>query len=311
METRSKKQKIANEAQQRMDPLRSAMKEHLLQELMFQHFTGNEAKQLFEVSTLWNEIASKSVKCGANLKLIIHNDDDSEKLTSIKAGGRKYAALKLEPSEDQELVAIRPLLLDNITAIGLNLKELELSCKTKFDDLALMLSSLHNLETLILWRVELINEANGSTPLHLPKLKELMMMNLQSHILELFRDVSALETFKFISTEERIIDMKLLEDFILRQDNLKTLSVFVYSEENEQKLFADKNRLKEMKFQLERIRLAAYMIHCNSAVEFFRRQQRSLKIVELVHDPTILVGTPEERCQVMRPIFELPKLKTL
>jgi hypothetical protein len=50
METRVQNMKIADEAQQRMDPLQSAIQEHLLQELMFQHFTGNEVKQLFEVS---------------------------------------------------------------------------------------------------------------------------------------------------------------------------------------------------------------------------------------------------------------------
>jgi hypothetical protein len=99
METRSEKQKIADEAQQRMDPLQNALKEHLLQELMFQHFTGNEVKQLFEVSTLWNEILLESKKCGEKLQLTIRTDDDYEKLTSIKANGRKYATVILEASE--------------------------------------------------------------------------------------------------------------------------------------------------------------------------------------------------------------------
>jgi hypothetical protein len=76
METLAKKQKIADEDQQRMNPLQSAIQEYRLQELMFQHFTGNEVKQLFEVSTLWNEIASKSKKCGKRLKLTITTEDE-------------------------------------------------------------------------------------------------------------------------------------------------------------------------------------------------------------------------------------------
>jgi hypothetical protein len=75
---------IDDEAQQQMDPLQSAIQEHLLQELMFQHFTGNKDKQLFEVSTLWNEIASESKKCGEKLKLTIRTGDDAEKLMALR-----------------------------------------------------------------------------------------------------------------------------------------------------------------------------------------------------------------------------------
>jgi hypothetical protein len=309
METRSKNLEIADEAQEQMDPLQNALKEHLLQELMFQHFTGNEAKQLFEVSTLWNEIASESKKCGEKLKLTINTDDKAEKLTEIEASGRKYATVKLKSKKHQEPVEIHPLLIDIIAGIGWNLKKLDISYNIKIEAFVLLLSSLHNLETLSLRKVELITEANGSISLQLPKLKELKLMNLQSHILGLFRNVTALESFKFISYEGENIDMKLLEDFITRQDKLKTLSVFIHSEENQQKLFADKNRLKEMKFQLETICLASFTIHPSSAEEFFRRQQ-SLKEVHLGHYDN-LVETPEEFCQVMRPIFELPNLKTL
>jgi flagellar basal body-associated protein FliL len=84
IETQSKERKLADEAQQRLDPLRSALMEHLLEEVTFQHVTGNEAKQVFKVSTLWNEIALKLVKCGAKLKLKIRSDDDAGKLMSIK-----------------------------------------------------------------------------------------------------------------------------------------------------------------------------------------------------------------------------------
>jgi hypothetical protein len=309
METRSKNLEIADEAQQRFDPLQNALKEYLLQELMFQHFTGNEVKQIFEVSTLWNEIASESKKCGEKLKLTIRTNDKAEKLTEIKASGRKYATVQLQSNEgNQGFNETLPLLLDIVKSIGWNLKEFRVTCPIKIEILAQMLTPLSNLETLSLRGTVSTSGAEVTALLQIPKLKKLNCTSLKCQILKLFGNVKTLETFQSIDEN---VDMELLEDFILRQDKLKNLLIYISSEENLQKLFADKKRLKEMKFQLETIRLAAYMIHSNSAVEFFRRQQRSLKVVELVHDPTILGGTPEEHCQVMRSILTLPNLETL
>jgi hypothetical protein len=310
METRAKKRKIDDEIRRRSDPLQSAMKEHLLQELMFQHFTGNEVKQLFEVSTLWNQIASKSAKCGAKLKLIIYNDDNTEKLTMIKASGRKYAALELQSSEDQVLVEARPLLLDIIKGIAWSLKKLKLSCVIEIKVLDQLLSSFRNLESLTLRKVELICEANSPAPFQLPKLKKLKALDFQTRFLRLFRDNTSLELFQFISSDGDNIDMTQLGDFLLRQENLKKLLLITFLEGNQQKLFADKNQLKKMKFQLESIKTSDFLFHPSSAVEFFKRQQ-GLKKVELSISNAFFVGTLEEYCQVMRSILTLPKLETL
>jgi hypothetical protein len=301
----AKRQKLSDEAQQRMDPFRSALKEHLLQELMFQHLTGTEIKQLFEVSTLWNEIASASVKCGAELKLTIRPDYDSEKLESIWTSGRKYGALKLESNgKDQEFVETFPLLLDIVASIRWNLKELEIKCQMNIDVFAQLLSSLSNLESLVLWR-DTIRQAAELPTLQLPKLKQLKCSSPLMQLVRLFRNVTTLNILMVTSVIGELVDVRLLEDFILRQDKLKFLVLQIKFP-----LFADKNRLNEKKFQLESIGTAAFMIHPNSAVEFFSRQQ-SLEIFNLYHLPSKFVGTQENHCAVLRSILTLPKLKNL
>jgi hypothetical protein len=305
METHAKKQKVDDEAQERLDPLQNAIQEHLLQELMFQHFTGNEVKQLFEVSKLWNEIASQSKKCGEKLKLkiTIEEKDDAEKLASIKRKRRKHSSLSLQSSKPyQELPETFPF--DLIAAIGLNIKELKVLCPMKF--LVKILSLLRNLESLTV-RGKITG--NAAQPLQLPKLKELKGNIIQPQILQLLRDVNTLETFDYRSIVEENSDIKLLEDFILRQEKLKNFMVGFCSNGAQRSLFEDINRLNEMKFQLETIGITASSIHPNSAVEFFRRQQ-SLKTVELIHGLTF-PETPEEMLQSIRTVLTLPKLDTL
>jgi hypothetical protein len=309
METSAKRQKLSDEAQQRMDPLRSAVKEYMLQELMFQHFTGNEVKQLFEVSTLWNEIASNSVKCGAELKLTIRSDDDAEKLTIIETSGRKYAAMKLESNgEDQEFVATLPLLLDIVASIRWSLKELEVKCPMNIEILAQLLSYLNNLESLILY-AKTTGQATELPTLQLPKLKQLKCTSPSMQLIRLFRNVTSLEELILVSVNGKNVDVRLLEDFILRQEKLKNLLLVLFSLRNPYSLFADKKRLNEMKFQLETIITTASSIHPNSAAEFFNRQQ-SLKTVELYHFSEFFAGTREEHCVVLRSILTL-QLNTL
>jgi hypothetical protein len=76
MEPAAKKPKISEE--KCLDPIENALFEHSLQEMMFQHLTGNEVKQIYEVSPLWNEIASASKTCGDKLRLCI---DEMRKAT--------------------------------------------------------------------------------------------------------------------------------------------------------------------------------------------------------------------------------------
>jgi hypothetical protein len=311
METRVKKQKIVDEAQQQMDPLRSAMKEHLLQELMFQHFTGNEIKQLFEVSPLWNEIASKSKKCGEKLKLKIQNQDKAKKLKSIKASGRKYAGLELWWYKgDDGFVKTRPLLLDIVSSIGWNLKKFDVFCQMDIKDFVQLVSSLRNLKSLFVLGKIISNSVQPLPPLQLPKLQDFKGNILQPQFLELLGDVKTLETFLLVSVDGEKIDIGMLEDFILRQDKLKNFHLCFRTEETRQKLFADKNRLKEVKFKLETIGIKFSTIHPNSTENFFKEQQ-SLKAVDFIDDQPTFAETPEEHLQVLRLILTLPKLETL
>lgn len=301
METRAKRKKV-DDAHQRMDPLQSALNQHLLQELMFQHLAGDEVKKIFKVSTLWNEIASNSVKCGAKLKLVINTDDDDEILTIIKTNGRKYSAIELEHNrKNQEFSETLPLLLDCVASIAWSLKELQVWCPMSIEVLVQLLTSLYNLEVLELQeRIKSFKNTNFR-PLQLPKLKVLNCQNISIQLLGLFYDVATLNKFIFTSVI-RNIDVRLIEDLIMRQDELKCL-VFVCNFP----LFADKNRLNEMKFQLEAIGLRASAIHTNSAIQFFN-QQKTLKYFDLYHHPEQLAGTAEEHCAVLRSIFTLPKL---
>lgn len=278
---------------------------------MFQHLTGNEVKKLFEVSKLWNEIASGSKKCGEKLKLTISTDDNAKKLKSIKESGTKSATLILQSSEgNHEFIEILPLLLlDVVTVIGWNLKELKVLCTMDIEAFKKILSSSCKLESLSFQRIN-ISTDEVLAPLQLPKLKELKGDSLQNQFLELFRNVSTLKTFNFESVNGENIDKKLLEDFILRQDKLKNFVLSFSSNRNQLRLFKDKNRLNEMNFQLESIGTTACMIHPNNAVDFFNRQQ-NLKTVDLGYHRRSFVGTPEEHRQKLQSILTLPNLERL
>jgi hypothetical protein len=172
-----------------------------------------------------------------------------------------------------------------------------------------LLSSLRLLESLVFRRIN-ISTDEFLPSLKLPKLKELKGESLQTQFLELFCDVTTLETFNFESVDGQNIDKTSLEDFILRQDKLKNFVLSFSSERNQLKLFTDKNQLNEVKFQLETIGTTACMIHPSSAVEFFRKQQ-NLKTVDFGCHRRSFVGAEEEHRQVLQTILTLPKLETL
>lgn len=311
MEKFSNKQKINSEAQKQTDPLQSVMMEHLLQELMFQHFTGIEVKKFMEVSPFWSEIVSGSKKCGSLLKLIIRTNDNAEKLNIIKASGKKYGALKVGSRVKKEIKNC-PLLLEVSASIALNLKELKFFCSMDIKVTAKLLSSLNNIESLTFEKCysfgNVMEKVNNLPPVKLPMLKELRITNCPSNssekLLLLLKKISTLETFQF--GLDNSTNFRILEYSILRQDKLTTLDLG----SNHNQLFADKNLLNKMKFKLDSICIGSYTIHPNSAVEFFKRQQ-SLSKVELHHAPEDLLSNPPELCDALRSIFTLPKMETL
>jgi hypothetical protein len=92
--------------------------------------------------------------------MTIRNNDNAEKLISIKASGRKYSVLSLE------VINTRALLLDVIASIGWNLKELEVSCTIDISFLAQLLSTMCNLETLSFQRIKIAEKPVKLSPLH-------------------------------------------------------------------------------------------------------------------------------------------------
>jgi hypothetical protein len=84
-----------------LDPFDNALIEDL-RDLMFQHLTGSEVKRIYQVSPLWNEIASASKKCGDKLRLTIDDKGNSikDKLQVISKMGASTDRFGLNQSQD-------------------------------------------------------------------------------------------------------------------------------------------------------------------------------------------------------------------
>jgi hypothetical protein len=259
-----------------LDPFENALAEHLLQELMFQHLTGKEVKQIYQVSPLWDEIASDSKKCGEKLKLRINKKGDRihDKLQIISKNKRKYGMLWLDM---YSLVALQntTLIQEIVAGLGSSLKALRIGGFMMTSDVVVLIRSLPNLERLNL-ETFLNDEPADLSPLLLPKLRKLDLRHPDKLWLGLFSKVSILEDFSIKGIKDT--DLLLLENFVLRQEKLKNLyidSSFETSPGRQYKIFSDLSRVK---FRLESIVLLGISIDKDSAAKFFQQQVNLKKV---------------------------------
>lgn len=181
-----------------LDPFENAPIEDL-QELVFQHLTGKEVKQIYQVSPLWNEIASASKTCGDKFQLRLNHEIISiqDKLKVILNNGRKYGTLQIVPPFD----AINTILLQEIVAgLGSSLKELRLWNRMKASFVIVLLRSLPNLEDLHISKISDDKCADSTLPL-LPKLRKLTLHDAKDLWFELFSNITSLEDFTMRNPE--------------------------------------------------------------------------------------------------------------
>jgi hypothetical protein len=259
-----------------LDPFENALFEQLLQELMFQHLTGDEIKEIHEVSTMWNEIAADSKTCGGKLLLRVEEGDEIQnQFQIIMKNKRKHGALWIY----SKINANNTRLLQEIVAgLGSALKELWIIEPMKTSDIAVLLKSLHNLEEL---RLQKIIDDDGSVnflPLLLPKIRWVFLCDPTKSFLDLFANVSKLEYFSLIF-DMKMTNVNDFENFILRQDKLKELIIHEFLDDQDHKMFSDISRIK---LRLESISLLGISIDKDSAVQFFQQQQ-NLKKVSIHH----------------------------
>lgn len=294
MEPAAKKLKFSEE--KCLDPFENALIEDI-RDLMFQHLTGEEVKQIYEVSPLWNEIASSSKTCGDKLEIRIIGYNVPEKLFVIPKNKRKYGTLFIHPDflEDTHSTT---LLQEIVAGIGSALKELTFTGWIKTSNVVLLLNQVHELESLHISQM-IDGDSVVSSPLLLPKLRKLHLHFTKNLWLDLFSNVSGLEEFHFVSIESSI-NNDAFENFILRQDKLKKLAILSQQLWSEHPLFSDLSRVK---FRLEKIFISGFQLD-NNAIGFFK-QQESLKEVGL---ESLIVSSPAAYREILRSIWMLPKL---
>jgi hypothetical protein len=299
MEPAANEFKISEE--KRLDPFETALIEDL-QDLVFQHLTGKEVKKIYEVSPLWNEIASASKKCGDKLKLIIDDEGDSirDKLQIISKNGRKYGSLWLGSTAFHDTP--NTILLQEIVAgLGSSLKKLKITGSIKTSDVAILLKTLHNLEDLQLSQIVDDDECVDLSPLLLPKLRKLTLENSGNSWMNLFSNVSTLEEFD--DHYKASTNFHDFENFILRQEKLKKLAIYSdHSSWNEHSIFSD---LSLVKFRLESITIDGLRISTENVVKFFQQQQENLKKVGIGN-----FISDGDYTEVLRSIWTLPNLES-
>jgi hypothetical protein len=288
-----------------LDPFENALIEDL-QDLVFQHLTGKEVKQIYEVSPLWNEIASASKTCGDKLRLTIDYEGGSvhDKLQIISKNERKYKSLliHLNSLNKTRQGANKMIMLQEVVAgLGSSLKELVICGSLKTSVASQLLRSLPQLEVLDLPQMS-DDESVDLTPLLLPKLKSLTLVNPGNLWLELFSNVTTLEDFS-MNHLKVTTDFHELENFVLHQDMLKKLSIWSnHPSWKEHQMFSDDSRVK---FRLESISIEGLCISKENEVKFFEQQQ-SLKEVCI---DNIGITSAEYR-KILQSIWTLPKLKS-
>jgi hypothetical protein len=169
----------------------------------------------------------------------------------------------------------------------------------KTSDVIILLKSLHDLDTLSLFRI--MNDIVNLSPLLLPKIKSLRLNEPGNSFLELFAKVSTLEDFNFYHCWY-VADIQELEDFILRQEKLKKLVIY-NGHPNLQgaQIFSD---LSLVKFRLESISFNHVSIDKDSAVQFFQQQQNLKNVfVANFYEPNRV-----KYVEILRSIWTLPKL---
>jgi hypothetical protein len=289
-------------------------------EIMFQHLNGKDVKQIHQVATAWNEIATKSNKCGSKLKLKVNcerngGDENLELIAKISMiANRKYGALELlnysEASEET-----KTLLLEAFGKFGSNVNHLIVNEKPgnriNFDDLVKLLQIFNNLENICTKDVILENESaiNVNASIPLPKLKTLMLHKSSSAIYKLFSVVNSLTEISWLSIDI-IHDTKSFEDFLIRQCDLKIIFLSVLKG---QRLFGG-SRVVEIKFHLESLSLVGFVFDEESVVDFFVQQHQTLTNVALSSFYDQELFPPEYRTEysnILEVIFMLPNLTHL
>jgi hypothetical protein len=302
MEPSSMKPKISEEKS--LDPFENALAEYLLQELMFQHLTGDEVKKVHEVSTMWNDIAADSKTCGVKLRLTINRGGSiHDKLQIILKNKRKYGSLMINRGAMFNEHNTR-LLQELVAGLGTALKEFwNIGASMKTTDISVLLKSLHNLEEL---RLPKMYDDDGSvhfSPLLLPKIRSVYLFDPTMSILDMFANVSTLEYFSLIF-EINVTNVNDFENFILRQNKLKELIIHEHRENQDHQIFSDLSRIK---FRLESISLLGISIDKDSAVQLFQQQQNLKKIrIQHFNEPNRIKFR-----EILRSIWTLPKLESV
>ncbi|CRL02507.1 CLUMA_CG015184, isoform A [Clunio marinus] len=252
------------------------------------------------------------------IKLVIkftrNSDDAVDKLSTLLTNasiGRRYSKLKLIYANEGLLCYSKSLMIKILKIVGGSVKELEVS---------LGHYNVTNLqEVLRCFDVEKVTLSNLQVDIDspsdyhdiLPNLKELLLIDSSSSVLQLFRNFTTLRRFKFHlqprESESFSCGVEKFENFILQQRALKFLE---FSRLHRLCLFRD-NSLDEIKFQLDSISANRFFLHKNNAINFFS-MQKNLHTVKLFdfYDLRIF-SDPTEYSKVLRAIFLLPKLKTV
>ena len=296
------------------DPFEIALNEFMLQELMFQHLTNAEVKIVSTVSPLWNQVVSGSKKSFSNMKLDVEFQENlswidvDDGLTTVRNNKRRYSEIALRSKRHGEVWDFsKPKLFDIAENLRTSLKKLEISCKNlTYDDLRTLLNPLENIEEFeILERID--GDHSEIIPLKFSKLKKLTVCgSSRASVNKFFTRVTTLESFKFRPME---IDAQVrpIGDFIMRQDNLKHLNITFsfYERDNHESLFP-KNRLNEIKFQLETIE--AFI----RDIEFFDKQL-NLKEIFLDSGYKVLLfpHDPENYGEFLRKILTKPTVELI
>lgn len=238
-----------------------------------------------------SRILMKKIKFSINFP-----EESGEELKKIKKGletcskylTRNYLNLQIKRLRDKILNKdMRDIFLSIISQFSVSVTSLEINnCYILRDDIVIILQSFVNLVELKLENLafsddlmpsEIVQQNLSSQSISCPNLKTLHLIQCDFYCLLLLRSHENLQSLEISLASYNRSDVEKLEDFLLKQSNLKNLKLTAFRFNSTY----SSDRLSKVPFQLEYLYLKEVYWDIKNHCSLFLESQKKLKHVEL------------------------------
>ncbi|KAL7043788.1 hypothetical protein ACKWTF_001666 [Chironomus riparius] len=264
---------------------------------IFEYLDGQNLIILSITCEKFRELIGNSRVLMRKIKFSINFPEESgEELKKIKKGletcskylTRNYLNLQIKRLKDKILNKdMRDIFMSIISQFAVTVTSLEINnCYLLRDDIVTILQSFKNLVELKLENLafsddlmpsEIVQLNQSSQSISCPKLKTLHLIQCDFYCLLLLRSHDSLHTLEISMASYNRSDVEKLEDFLLKQSNLKDFKLTHFRFNSSY----SSNRLSKIPFQLEKLYLKDVYWDIKDHCSLFLESQKKLKHLEL------------------------------